>query len=61
MTRLDRIIEILDRYDRLVSTYIDQSDLTISKIQLNRLREDKAILIEELISERYHWLSLWIT
>lgn len=49
MTRLDRIIEILDRYDRLVSTYIDHSDLTISKIQLDRLREDKAILIEEFI------------
>lgn len=49
MTRLDRIIKILDRYDRLVSTYIDPSDLTISKIQLDRLREDKAILIEELI------------
>ena len=49
MTRLDRIINILNRYDRLVSTYIDSSDLTISKIQLDRLREDKAILIEELI------------
>ena len=54
MTRLDRMINILNRYDRLVSTYIDRSDLTISKIQLNRLREDKAILIEELISEKYH-------
>ena len=61
MTRLDRIINILNRYDWLVSTYIDRSDLTISKIQLNRLREDKAILIEELISKKYHWLSLWIT
>lgn len=54
MIRLDRIINILNRYDLLVSTYIDRSDLTISKIQLNRLREDKAILIEELISEKYH-------
>ena len=49
MTRLDRIINILNRYGLLVSTYIDRSDLTISKIKLNRLREDKAILIEELI------------
>lgn len=49
MTRLDRIISILDRYDKLVSIYIDSTDTTISKIQLDRLREDKTILIEELI------------
>ena len=49
MTIIDRVLKILDRYDRLVSTYIDPSDVTISKIQLDRLREDKAILIEELI------------
>ncbi len=53
MNRLYRIIKILNRYDRLVSTYIDHSDLTISKIQLDRLREDKAILIEELIEHGY--------
>jgi hypothetical protein len=49
MTRLDRVLNIFDRYDKLISIYIDPSDLTISKIQLDRLREDKAILIEELI------------
>ena len=46
-------MKILNRYDRLVSTYIDHSDSTISKIQLDRLREDKAILIEELIEHGY--------
>ena len=49
MTRLDRIINILDRYDKLISIYIDPTDTIISKMQLDRLREDKAILIEELI------------
>lgn len=49
MNRLDRVLNIFDRYDKLISIYIDPSDTTISKIQLDRLREDKSILIEELI------------
>ena len=49
MTRLDRVLNIFDRYDKLVSIYIDPSDTTISKIELDRLREDKAVLIQELI------------
>ena len=49
MTRLDRILNIFDRYDKLVSIYIDPSDKTISKRELYELREDKDSLIQELI------------
>ena len=49
MTRLDRVLNIFDRYDKLVSIYIDPSDTTISKRELDELRKDKAILIQELI------------
>ena len=49
MTRLDRILNIFDRYDKLVSIYIDPSDKTISKRELDKLREDKTILTQELI------------
>ena len=49
MTRLDRILNIFDRYDKLISIYIDPSDTTISKRELDELREDKAVLIQELI------------
>ena len=49
MTRLDRILNIFDRYDKLISIYIDPSDKTISKRELDKLREDKAILTQELI------------
>ena len=49
MTRLDRLLNIFDRYDELVSIYIDTSDETISKIQLDKLREDRQILTQELI------------
>ena len=41
MTRLDRVLNIFDRYDKLISIYIDPLDTTISKMQLDRLREDK--------------------
>ena len=49
MTRLDRVLNIFDRYDKLISIYIDPLDKTISKRELDKLREDKAILIQELI------------
>ena len=49
MTRLNRILNIFDRYDKLISIYIDPSDTTISKRELDQLREDKAVLIQELI------------
>ena len=49
MTRLDMVLDIFDRYDKLVSIYIDPSDKTISKRELDKLREDKAVLIKELI------------
>ena len=49
MTRLDKILNIFDRYDKLISIYIDPSDKTISKRELDKLREDKIILTQELI------------
>ena len=49
MTRLDRVLNIFDRYDKLISIYIDPSDTTISKRQLDKLREDKDVLIQELV------------
>ena len=48
-TRLDRILNIFDRYDKLISIYIDPSDETISKRELDELREDKDALTQELI------------
>ena len=49
MTRLDRVLNIFDRYDKLVSIYIDPSDETISKRELDELRRDKDTLTQELI------------
>ena len=49
MTRLDRVLNIFDRYDKLVSIYIDPSDTTISKRELDELRRDKDALTQELI------------
>ena len=49
MTRLDRVLNIFDRYDKLISIYIDPSDETIFKRELDELREDKAALAQELI------------
>lgn len=49
MTRLGRVLNIFDRYDKLISIYIDPSDKTISKRELDKLREDKTILTQELI------------
>lgn len=49
MTRLDRVLDIFDRYDKLISIYIDPSDETISKRELGELRRDKDALTQELI------------
>lgn len=49
MTRLDRVLNVFDRYDKLVSIYIDPSDTTISKRELDELRKDKNALTQELI------------
>ena len=49
MTRLDRILDIFDRYDKLISIYIDLSDTTISKRELDQLRKEKEALTQELI------------
>ena len=49
MTRLDRVLNIFNRYDKLVSIYIDSSDTTISKRELDELRKDKDALTQELI------------
>ena len=49
MTRLDRVLNIFDRYDKLISIYIDPSDKTISKRELDELRKDKDVLTQELI------------
>ena len=49
MTRLDRILNIFDRYDKLISIYIDPSDTTISKRELDQLRKEKEQLTQELI------------
>ena len=49
MTRLDRVLDIFDRYDKLVSIYIDPSDKTISKRELDELREDRDVVTKELI------------
>ena len=49
MTRLDKILNIFDRYDKLISIYIDPSDETISKRELDELREDRDVLTQELI------------
>lgn len=49
MTRLDRVLNIFDRYDKLVSIYIDPSDKTISKRELDELREDRDVVTKELI------------
>lgn len=49
MTRLDRVLDVFDRYDKLVSIYIDPSDTTISKRELDELRKDKNALTQELI------------
>jgi hypothetical protein len=48
MTRLDRIIKGFNDYDRLVSTYIDDTDETISRRQLSELRNEVSLLIGEL-------------
>lgn len=49
MTRLDRVLDIFDRYDKLISIYIDPSDQTISKRELDQLRKEKETLTQELI------------
>lgn len=48
MTRLDRVIKGFNDYDRLVSTYIDDTDDTISRRQLQELRNEVSLLVGEL-------------
>ena len=48
MTRLERIIKGFNEYDKLCSTYIDDTDETISRRQLGELRNEVSLLIGEL-------------
>jgi hypothetical protein len=48
MTRLERIIKGFNEYDKLCSTYIDDTDETISRRQLCELRHEVSLLIGEL-------------
>ena len=48
MTRLDRIIKGFNEYDKLCSTYIDDTDDTISRRHLKELRNEVSLLIGEL-------------
>lgn len=48
MTRLERIIKGFNEYDKLCSTYIDDTDETISRRQLQELRNEVSLLVGEL-------------
>ena len=48
MTRLDRVIKGFNDYDKLCSTYIDDTDDTISRRQLQELRNEVSLLVGEL-------------
>jgi hypothetical protein len=49
MTRLDRILELLHDYDDLLDYYVQRSNHIPSHVALERLRQEKDQLTQELI------------
>lgn len=49
MTRLDRILNLLEEYDDLLDLYVQKSNHIPSHIALERLRKEKEKLTQELI------------
>ncbi len=49
MTRLERILDLLEKYDRLAAIGVDCLDGDLGVLELKELREDKAKLIKELV------------
>lgn len=48
MTRLDRVLKLLEEYDESLELCINEDD-TIGYFTLNRLRKEKEALTKELI------------
>ena len=49
MTRLDRILNLFEKYDALLDLYIQTSNHKPSHITLEHLRKEKEKLTQELI------------
>lgn len=48
MTRLDRVLNLLEQYDEMIEVYIQDGD-SVGYMTLERLRQEKEILTKELI------------
>lgn len=55
MTRLDRVLKLLEQYDRLAGLVIDEDEMYWSSAPstLNELRKEKDQLTQELIEHGY--------
>ena len=49
MSRLDRVLTLLERYDGLAAAGVESRDSEFGKLLLKELREEKAKLTQELI------------
>jgi hypothetical protein len=49
MTRLDRVLDLLKRYDGLAQAGVNNHDSILGRTMLNELREEKEQLTKELI------------
>lgn len=49
MTRLERVLDLFERYDQLAAIGVDCLEGDLGVLELKELREDKAKLIKELV------------
>lgn len=49
MTRLDRVLELLEKYDDLAACHFESKEYLVGHDILMRLREEKEALTQELI------------
>lgn len=49
MTRLDRVLDLLKRYDELAQAGVNSHDSILGRAMLKELREEKEQLTKELI------------